>query len=150
MLTAQEELATTDLDGTRKYLDEISYNIRSIFHGDPSETTPPEYKPVDIAEHLMDAVDVLTYAVEKLTAFQVNDEELPKVNSIISSLRNVIESVKTRGSELKSSISREYYDLFLYKLDDLTEVVDDAESIFFDLRKDKDFMASVNKLLGLQ
>lgn len=150
MLSAKEELALSDLDGTRKYLDEISFNIRSIFHGDHSEALTPTYKPVDIAEHLMNAMEVLTYAVEKLTAFEVGEEELHKINSIISSLRYVIESIKATGSELESSISDEYNDLFMYKLDDLIEVVDDAENIFFDLRRDKDFMASVNRLFGLQ
>ena len=150
MLTAQEELATTDLDGTRKYLDEISYNIRSIFHGDPSETTPPEYKPVDIAEHLMDAVDVLTYAMERLSHFQGDGKDLPKVYSSITSMRHISASIEKVGEKLKDSISEDYYSLLLDKLDDLNEVLDDVERAFFVLPYDERFMAAANRLLGLQ
>jgi hypothetical protein len=150
MLTAKDELALSDLDGTRKYLDEISYNIREIFHGNHSETSTSEYKSVDIAEHLMNAMDVLTYAMERLTHFQGYTEDLPKVNSSIAALRHISENIRKMGEELKVHISNEYYDLYTYKLDDLNEVVDDVERIFFVLPQDKEFMAAANRLFGLQ
>jgi hypothetical protein len=150
MLSAKEELALSDLDGTRKYLDEISYNIRGIFHGNHSEEIATEYKPVDIAEHLMNAMDVFTFAVEKLTDLDISKEELPKINSIISSLRNIIKNLEEKRVEIGQNISEEYNLLFLDKLEILTEVVDDAERIFFELRMDKNFMASVNRLFSLR
>lgn len=150
MLSAKEELALSDLDSTRKYLDEISYNIRGIFHGDHSEEITTEYKPVDIAEHLMNAMDVLTYAMERLTHFQGYTNDFPKVNSIIASMRHISENIGKMGDQLRGGISEEYYDLFTCKLDDLNEVVDDVDRIFFVLPYNKRFMAAANRLLGLQ
>jgi hypothetical protein len=150
MLTAKEELALTDLEGTRKYLDEISFNIRGIFHGDHSEECASEPRPVDIAESLMDAVDIFTYALERLTHLPVGAEDLPKINSSISSMRYISECIEKEREDLKGNVSDEYYGLLVDKLDDLNEVIDDVERVFFELPYDKDFMDSVNRLFGLQ
>ena len=150
IVAAENELALCDLDGTRQYLDEISYNIRGIFHGDYLEESETVAKPVDIAEHLMSAMDVLTYGMERLTHFQGRTDDLAKVNSIIGSLRTISGNIAKMGDSLKGQISDEYYDLFKYKLDDLDEVLDDVERIFFVLPNNKRFMAAANRLAGLQ
>ncbi|MCF0041221.1 hypothetical protein [Dyadobacter fanqingshengii] len=147
--TAKNDLALRDLDGTRKYLDEINYNIRDIFHGNDQETGTLHYGAVDIAEHLINALDIFTYALEELTQLDASQEDLPKINSIITSLRYIVDETKATGERLKSGISNEYFGMVMEKTENLSEAIDDTERIFFELRNDKDFMAVANRLLGL-
>ncbi|MCF2499208.1 hypothetical protein [Dyadobacter chenhuakuii] len=146
---AKNDLALMDLDGTRNYLDGISYNIRDIFHGNEKTTGGQDDKPVDIAEHLMNAMDIFTYALEELTHLEVGEEDLPKMNSIISSIRYIVERLRSISIRLEPGISLEYYALFLDKIEILDETIDDAEHVFFELRSDKDFIAEAHRLLGL-
>lgn len=146
---AKNDLALMDLDGTRNYLDGISYNIRDIFHGTKETISGQECQPVDIAEYLMNATDIFTYALEELTHLEVREEDLPKINSIISSIRYVVDRLRSISINLQPGISSEYYALFLDKIELLAETIDETEHVFFELRNDKDFMAEANRLLGL-
>lgn len=146
--TAKNDLALRDLDGTRKYLDEISYNIRDIFHGNGQDASGA-YRPVDIAEHLINALDIFALVLEELTGMEVSESDLPKINSIISSLRFIVEEAKSTSEILKSGISDEYHSLIMHKTEILKETIDDTERIFFELRNDEEFMSEARRLLGL-
>ena len=147
--TAKNDLALRDLDGTRKYLDEISYNIRDIFHGNSQDVEAADYRPVDIAEHLINAMDIFALALEELTGMEISEADLPKINSIISSLRYIVEEARSTTEILRSGVSDEYHSLIVDKKEILKETIDDTERIFFELRNDEAFMTEANRLLGL-
>ena len=145
---AKEELALADLNATRKYLDEISYNIRGLFYGENSE--PQEHKPVNVAENLIVALDIFTYTLEKITQLERHESDLPKVNSIILSVKSILASAHSTASILQTEISEEYYELLLDSIDALEETLDDVEEIFFVLPHDERFMAAANRLLWVK
>ncbi|QRR00648.1 hypothetical protein [Dyadobacter sandarakinus] len=142
---AKEELALADLNATRSYLDEISYNIRDLFYGE--NTDLQEHKPVDIAENLIVALDIFTYTLEKITQLERHERDLPKINSILLSVKSILTNARSVAAIVQTEISDAYHQMLLDSLDGLEETVEDLEEIFFVLPHDKRFMAAANRLL---
>jgi hypothetical protein len=97
----------------------------------------------------MDVLEDLMQALENLTNLNVTDAGFPRIKTTISSVRKLIDKLYELAPELKKCMSKDDFDLFLYQIDDLAEVADDVERVFFVLRKDKNFMESVNRLFNL-
>ncbi|ACT96724.1 hypothetical protein Dfer_5533 [Dyadobacter fermentans DSM 18053] len=144
-----ENLSVDGVDEARARLDEISYNIRTIFHGYEGDTGYPKYGPVDVVEMLINGLDAMIYVSEDLTHQQVSEAELPKINGMIGSLLFVKKLLSTVARKSRNEVSEEYYDMLVERIDDFGEVIRDVERYFFARPADKDFVDSANRLFSL-
>lgn len=144
-----ENLSVDGVDEARDKLDEISYNIRNIFHGYEGDAGYPKYRPVDVVEMLINGLDAMIYVSEELTHKEVSEAELPKINGMIGSISFVKKLLLTVARKSRNEVSEEYYNMLVERIDDFGEVIRDVERYFFTRPADKDFVDSANRLFSL-
>jgi len=144
-----ENLSVDGVDEARARLDEISYDIRSIFHGHEGDENYPKYRPVDVVEILIKGLDAMIYVSEELTHQQVSEAELPKINSMIASISFLKKFLSSVARKSRNEISEEYYNMLVGRIEDFGEVIRDVERYFFTRPADKDFVDSANRLFSL-
>lgn len=149
MTVSFENISVDGVDEARTKLDEISYNIRGIFHGHDNSDEYPKFRPVDIVEMLIKGLDAMIYVSEKLTHQEVAETELPKINGMISSISYFKKLLSAFARRSRHEIPEEYYHMLTEKIEDFGEVIQDVERYFFTRPADKGFVESANRLFTL-
>ena len=134
------------IDEARQSLDLFSYNVRLTFYGHTHDIAESQNFSADILEILIKSATRLTGLLDKMTAWEISQSELPKLNGMLISLHAIVNDLEIIGNEFKVKVSTAYFDLFQDKIAELKEIIEDVENVFFIYPNDPAFNLANEKL----
>jgi hypothetical protein len=134
------------IDEVRESLDLFSYNVRLTFYGHTHEIAANKNFSADVLESLIKSAASLTEMLDKMTAWNIEEAKLPKLNGILLSLNAVMNELEAIGELFLDKVAEEYYALFQTKIEDLREAIEDVENVFFTYPNDPAFILANEKL----
>ena len=134
------------IDEVRDKLDLFSYNVRLTFYGHTHDVAENKNFSADVLESLIKSAASLTELLDKMTAWEIQESKLPKLNGILLLLNAVTNEIEEIGELFREKVTEEYFALFQNKIEDLKEVIEDVENVFFTYPNDPSFTQANRKL----